>query len=648
MSACAVTGSSNPAGPAAGAAPPDATRLHAEWPRDALVAGTELNGFRIEAVIGRGGFGITYRAADSIDQLFAIKECFPRQFAVRHGRAVFAAEPKSIEPLEECVRRFGLEAKALCHVCEHSPAARGIVKVVTFFFANNTAYLVMELLQGDTLAELIRHSPAGVPPVRLDNILDGLLDALATVHDAGLLHRDIKPSNIFLTDSGRPVLVDFGAVRAISRGQTSTFTRIYSEGFACIEQFTGSPQGPPADIYAFGATLYTAIGGTVIDAITRSQAALKGDPDPQPSAAVIGAGRYRPELLGGIDAALAVFPDKRPQSVAALRARMYSGEQETVFARPGPAGDGNAVSGAARIAERSAGRVFRLSPLRQGMALAVFSAALALSFFTGYRADNKTHTLPVQQSSGNKKRPDADLRSSAVQLAGMLRSLQEQSEELHRARITAQRVVDDLQQQVQSTWDKPTRLEMQGAWLAAIEKAALAAKVDKAFAAMLQKPDGLTGTPDATLAAAQALIASGNVAQARSLLGQLRASVDKISAVPSALSNQWQVAHDGLVAKLAGRWGLGGCKAQARISTWIVHRNHLQILWPNDPIHELVILYAMDDVIVANTTLPASEAGQILHLEPSDGRLGVQELSALSPTSALAKAAGIPRLERCS
>ncbi len=292
------------------------------WPRDALPKGTELHGYLLDGIIGRGGFGITYRAVDAIDQVFAIKECFPKQFAVREGTQVLPTDAMEEEPLADCLSRFMKEARALRQLSTIGAAGEGVVKVATFFQANSAAYIVMEYLGGGGLDTLIKASPQGLPEQRLNDMLPRLLHALGCVHDAGLLHRDIKPANILFRDDGRPVLIDFGAVREQSHGLTRTFTQIYSEGYAPIEQFSGTRQGPYSDIYALGATFYRAIGGTTVDSFTRHQALLRGRADPQRAAAEIGAGRYAPALLAMIDAALTVTPEDRPQTVGALIALM--------------------------------------------------------------------------------------------------------------------------------------------------------------------------------------------------------------------------------------------------------------------------------------------------------------------------------------
>lgn len=311
-------------------------RPQASWPRDALPQGYAINGYRIEAVLGRGGFGITYRVTDGIDQVFAIKEYFPRQFCVRQGDDVLPADDAAGEPFRDCLARFEHEARALRQLGALGDAGTGIVKVVTFFTANSTAYVVMEYLDGQRLDGLIASCPSGISPAALRLILTDLMRAIGCVHDAGLWHRDIKPANIILRADGHPVLIDFGAVRAAGTGATVTYTQIYSEGYAPIEQYAGMRQGPFSDIYSLGATAYRAIGGRGVDSFTRHQALMAGRADPLTPAQQIGAGRYDAAMLAAIDAALVVAPDQRPQSVAELAVLL-----------DGPAGDTVRVEAAA-------------------------------------------------------------------------------------------------------------------------------------------------------------------------------------------------------------------------------------------------------------------------------------------------------------
>ena len=217
--------------------------IETDWPRDALAPETVLNGYRLVGILGRGGFGITYKAVDQIDQRFAVKECFPHQFAVREGSMVRPTSAALAPTYAQCLERFTREARALTLFTREDAACDGVVKVRTFFQANGTAYIVMEFLDGHPLDKMIAAHPDGLPEPLLTCLLGTLLPALARVHDAGLLHRDIKPANIFVRRNGRPVLLDFGAARTQTGGEQ--LTQVYTETYAPIEQIEGLDQDRP-------------------------------------------------------------------------------------------------------------------------------------------------------------------------------------------------------------------------------------------------------------------------------------------------------------------------------------------------------------------------------------------------------------------
>ena len=290
---------------------PSLVQLH----RDALPAGTVLNGYQVVGVLGRGGFGITYRASDLLDQSFAIKEFFPRQFAMRSGQDVVVTSDSDEGIFVDCRRRFLTEARLLASLGRNG-GTPGIVRVATFFEANNTAYSVMELLSGETLDEVLKSGRASMPAEELLAVLRGILTPLGRVHAAGFLHRDIKPANILIRSDGQPVLIDFGSARDIGPSAATTYTQVYSGHYAPIEQMIqGAAQGPFSDIFSVGCVAYRAIGGNLIDARARQQAVLSHAPDPLVSAVQVGQGRYPYPLLNTIDQALALRATDRPQSV---------------------------------------------------------------------------------------------------------------------------------------------------------------------------------------------------------------------------------------------------------------------------------------------------------------------------------------------
>ena len=301
-----------------------------------------VNGYRIERVLGSGGFGVTYLARDLLQQPFAIKEYYPRQFAVRQALNVLAASSEDAPLFEECRERFLREAQALVVLGRLAGANDGIVRVQTYFEANGTCFLVMDYVEGASLASILQREPGGLAAPRVQSLLAQLLSAIGGVHRAGLMHRDIKPANIILRDDDRVVLIDFGSSRATTSGLTTDYTKIYSGGYAPPEQMLGMRQGAFSDIYAIGAVCYRAIGGTVVDGQARQIALTVGRPDPQPSASQIGAGRYPGPLLATIDAALTIDATKRPQSIDAMLAALGQDEpavDATVMAahRPVPA-----------------------------------------------------------------------------------------------------------------------------------------------------------------------------------------------------------------------------------------------------------------------------------------------------------------------
>ncbi|MCC6717557.1 MAG: serine/threonine protein kinase [Acetobacteraceae bacterium] len=312
----------------------DQTALDDEiWPNDVLARGTTLNGYRIVRLLGRGGFGVTYLAEDLLGQHFALKEYFPRQFAVRHGTQVSAASAADTPVFDDCRSRFVHEARALIGLGRARHGQQDIVRVQTFFEANGTAYMVMEYIVGRTLQAALHEHRDGMPASEIRRILGDILSGLAAVHEAGLMHRDIKPANILLRDGTRAVLIDFGSSREARSTQTHGFTQIFSGGYAPPEQIMGMRQGPFSDIYAVGVIGYEAIGGKVTDSLTRQHAASTRLPDPMPPAAQVGAGRYDAALLGVIDAALSLDPADRPESATAM-ARTLAEPPPPVVAPP--------------------------------------------------------------------------------------------------------------------------------------------------------------------------------------------------------------------------------------------------------------------------------------------------------------------------
>ncbi|MBI3770021.1 MAG: serine/threonine protein kinase [Deltaproteobacteria bacterium] len=279
--------------------------------RGTLPPGYELEEYRVESVLGRGGFGVTYLAHDSrLDQQVAIKEYLPCQFAVREVDSTVV--PRSTADEAEFHRfldRFLREARTLAKLRHPN-----IVRVLRYFEGLGTAYMVMEYERGKSLGQILRELTAPADSAWICGWLLPLLDGLAAVHAANFLHRDVKPDNIFVRTDGTPLLLDFGAARSVA-GESSGLTTVYTAGYAPIEQYSpDGKQGPWTDIYGMAAVLYRIITGK-----PPIEAPLRSQNDALVPAVRAGTGRYDARLLAPIDWALRVDERARPQSVAEWR-----------------------------------------------------------------------------------------------------------------------------------------------------------------------------------------------------------------------------------------------------------------------------------------------------------------------------------------
>lgn len=302
MSALApCLGCGTPSPPGASACPSCGQALGSE----ALPPGTSLGDGRymIEGVLGRGGFGITYVARHTgLGHLVALKELFPAG-ARRNGLAVAPAEAEAFARARDASLAEGRTLARL--------ALPGVVTVLDAFEENETAYLVMVLLQGETLERRLAGGP--LAPAQVRRLADGLAETLEAIHAAGLLHRDIKPGNVFLpADGGDPVLIDFGSTRAFDLTGESRHDRLVSPGYSPLEQYAETARfGPPTDLYALAATLWHATTGQAPPAAPER---ASGSPIPALPRSVPAS------LAAALTAGLAIRAADRPASAAALRA----------------------------------------------------------------------------------------------------------------------------------------------------------------------------------------------------------------------------------------------------------------------------------------------------------------------------------------
>jgi hypothetical protein len=286
-----------------------------------LPPGYQLENYRIERQLSMGGFSIVYLAYDEQETPVAIKEYLPNSLALRlAGEILPTIADEHRATFRHGMKCFFEEGRALAHLSHPN-----VVRVLNFFRANETVYMVMQYERGRTLQEHIQKHRGEIKEAFIRNVFARLLNGLREVHTHKLLHLDIKPANIYLRIDGNPVLLDFGAARQALDTEGQNLKPMYTPGYAAPEQYKAPDQlGPWTDIYAVGASMYACLGGTVPQpAIDRI------DKDRYEPATKKWAGRYSAQLLETIDWCLDLDHHERPLSVFAL--------QKTLTEKPQPA-----------------------------------------------------------------------------------------------------------------------------------------------------------------------------------------------------------------------------------------------------------------------------------------------------------------------
>ena len=281
-------------------------------PVNALPIGTKLAEYVIRSVVGEGGFGIVYLAADTfLNREVAIKEYLPGSLAARGvGLQVEVRQADKRELFMKGMRRFVNEALILAKF--RHPA---LVSVIRYLEANGTAYMVMPFYRGKTLREMVRNGFRAKTTEDLFSILLPVLEGLSQIHSVECYHLDISSDNIMVLENGAPVLLDFGAARHTELVGGDSTTIILKPGFAPLEQYGSDDNelvlGPWTDIYAISAVAYLLVTGVMPPvSVTRvMRDAL------QP--AVSHASPELPvRLLEVIDTGLCLMPTGRQQTVA--------------------------------------------------------------------------------------------------------------------------------------------------------------------------------------------------------------------------------------------------------------------------------------------------------------------------------------------
>ncbi|HET7197867.1 MAG TPA: serine/threonine-protein kinase [Burkholderiales bacterium] len=284
-----------------------------------LAEGTLLENYRIERLLASGGFSFVYLGYDENDVPVAIKEYLPSTLPLRseHNLSIRLGAA-DLAKYRYGLRCFFEEGRALARL-QHP----NVVRVLSFFRANDTVYLVMRYERGRSLQEHIRGRSAPIDEVWLRATFAQLLNGLREVHTNKLLHLDIKPANVYLRDDDSPILIDFGAARQTLSAEGMKLPPTYTPGYASPEHHFGREHlGPWSDIYSVGATVYACLAAA---APQPADQRLKGDR--LVPARRQWAGGYSATLLDIVDWCLRLDHLERPQSVFALQKALL-GEKE--------------------------------------------------------------------------------------------------------------------------------------------------------------------------------------------------------------------------------------------------------------------------------------------------------------------------------
>jgi serine/threonine protein kinase len=284
----------------------------------ALPEGTRLENYRIVRTLASGGFSIVYLAHDANESPVVIKEYLPSTLAVRSESATPKIAAADLPRFRYGMKCFFEEGGALAKL-QHP----NVVRVLNFFRANETVYLVMRYERGRSLQKHIENRKGLPDEIWVRATFAQLLNGLREVHTNKLLHLDIKPANVFLRTDDSPLLIDFGAARQTLSAEGVKLPPTYTPGFAAPEQYARKAElGPWTDIYSVGATVYSCFAGAA-----PQPAHLRLEKDELVPARKAWSGHYSAVLLDIVEWCLRLDHLERPQSVFALQKALL-GEKE--------------------------------------------------------------------------------------------------------------------------------------------------------------------------------------------------------------------------------------------------------------------------------------------------------------------------------
>ncbi|HAT29678.1 MAG TPA: serine/threonine protein kinase [Janthinobacterium sp.] len=279
-----------------------------------LPDGLEIAGYRIVKKIASGGFSIVYLADDADGNAVAIKEYLPSSLALRQpGELTPAISTVNLPVFRIGLKCFFEEGRALARISHTN-----VVRVLNFFRANETVYMVMAYESGHSLQDYIidqRTKSRKISEAFIRHIFVQVLNGMREVHTNKLLHLDLKPANIYLRTDGTPIVLDFGAARQSFNADVPKLTPMYTPGFAPPELYTKTGGlGPWSDIYSVGASMFACMVGSPPQPADQRRA-----DDKMPGHFARLEGVYSPELLRLVCWCLMLDPLARPQSLFALQ-----------------------------------------------------------------------------------------------------------------------------------------------------------------------------------------------------------------------------------------------------------------------------------------------------------------------------------------
>lgn len=276
-----------------------------------LSEGYQLQNYRILRVLSSGGFSFVYIAHDENGAPVAIKEYLPASLALRtEGDVVPAVSETNLQNFRFGMKCFFEEGRTLASLSHPN-----VVRVMNFFRANETVYMVMRYERGRTLQEHIHARRGPLQESWIRRTFSELLHGLREVHARKLLHLDIKPGNIYIRNDGSPLLIDFGAARQTLTAEGTKLPPMYTPGYASPEHYANRENlGPWSDMYSVGAAMYACLGSDAPQPADQRVVSDKLEP-----ARKGWSGKYTNQLLDTIDWCMRLDHLERPQSVLALQ-----------------------------------------------------------------------------------------------------------------------------------------------------------------------------------------------------------------------------------------------------------------------------------------------------------------------------------------